>query len=185
MKLILGTNKYSGKPLEIIQSVLPAQFEYKMLEEQTEECFIRSVREADYILAGGRTRITKAVLDHAKNLKMIQRSGVGLDSLDLNAIREKGIPLYVNQGINAQSVAEHALLLMLASLRRLPVIDRNTKNGIWKKQEQGVRTAELRGKTIGIIGMGNIAKKLVALLKPFRVQIVYNNLMKEPTEFEQ
>lgn len=62
---------------------------------------------------------------------MVQRTGVGLDSLDLEALRAKGIPLYVNQGVNAQSVAEHTLLLILACLRRLPQIHRNTANGIW------------------------------------------------------
>ena len=115
---------------------------------------------------------------------MIQRSGVGLDALDLDTIKEKGIPLYVNQGVNAESVAEHALLLMLACLRKLPTINQKTKGGIWKKQEQGVQTAELKGKTVDIIGMGNIAKTLVGLLKPFHVQIRYYNLVQMSAEFE-
>jgi len=115
---------------------------------------------------------------------MIQRSGVGLDALDLEAIKEKNIPLYVNQGVNAESVAEHALLFMLACLRKLPTINRNTKNGVWKKQEQGVQTAELKGKTIGIVGMGNIAKTLVGLLKPFKVKILYYNLVQMDENFE-
>ena len=105
----------------------------------------------DYILAGGRLKISKEVLERAEKLQMIQRSGVGLDALDLEAIKEKNIPLYVNQGVNAESVAEHALLFMLACLRKLPTINRNTKNGVWKKQEQGVQTAELKVKTIGIV----------------------------------
>ena len=116
---------------------------------------------------------------------MVQRSGVGLDALDLDALRAKGIPLYVNQGVNAESVAEHTLLLMLACLRRLPVISQRTKAGVWKKQEQGVQTAELKGKTVGIIGMGHIAKTLVELLQPFGVRILYYSRTKADTDFER
>lgn len=65
-----------------------------------------SVSDVDYILAGGRLKISGEVLERAGKLQMIQRSGVGLDALDLDAIKEKGIPLYVNQGVNAESVAE-------------------------------------------------------------------------------
>ena len=184
MKLILGTNLYQGKPFDIIKSILPHQFDFKMLEEQTEECFIRSVGDADYILAGGRTKLTSTVLDKAKNLKMIQRSGVGLDSLDLDSIKAKGIPLYVNQGVNAQSVAEHTLMMILACMKKMPLINSKTKNGIWRKQEQGLQTFELKGKTVGIIGMGHIARALVSLLKPFHVNLLYNSRSRADGAFE-
>ena len=184
MKTILLTNKYSGMPLQIVQGEVPEGFCISSLSEQTQDALIAEAASADYILAGGRLKISKEVLEKAKNLRMVQRSGVGLDALDLDAIKEKGVPLYVNQGVNSESVAEHALLLMLACLRKLPTINRNTKNGVWKKQEQGVQTAELKGKTIGIVGMGNIAKTLVGLLKPFRVRILYYNLIQMPTDYE-
>ena len=181
---ILFTNKYTGAPLEIVNSELPQGFRSVFLPEQTQEALLEYAPCADYILAGGRLKLTEEVLDRAVRLKMIQRSGVGLDALDLAAIAAKRIPLYVNQGVNAQSVAEHTLLLILACLRRLPTVSRNTKNGIWKKQEQGVQTAELKGKTVGIIGMGNIARTLVGLLKPFGVTILYTNLFRMPLEYE-
>ena len=184
MKTILLTNKYTGTPLQIVQSEVPEDFKICFLSEQTQEALLNESVVADYILAGGRLKISREVLEKAEKLKMIQRSGVGLDALDLDAIKEKEIPLYVNQGVNAESVAEHALLLMLACLRKLPSVNSNTKNGVWKKQEQGVQTAELKGKTVGIIGMGNIAKTLVGLLKPFHARILYCNLIQMPAEFE-
>ncbi len=184
MKTILLTNKYSGAPLEIVKEEVPEGFSIRFLPEQTQDALIAEVGSADYILAGGRLKISREALEKAKKLQMIQRSGVGLDALDLDAIKEKGIPLYVNQGVNAESVAEHALLLMLACLRKLPTINNNTKNGVWKKQEQGVQTAELKGKTVGIVGMGNIAKTLVGLLKPFKVNIRYYNLVQMDENFE-
>ena len=184
VKNILLTNKYNGAPLNIVKSQVPDGFSIRFLPEQTQDALIAEAVSADYILAGGRLKITKEALDKAEKLKMIQRSGVGLDALDLKEIRERGIPLYVNQGVNAESVAEHTLLLILACLRKLPKISSNTKKGIWKKQEQGVQTAELRGKTVGIIGMGNIAKTLVGLLKPFHVRILYYNLVQMSIDFE-
>jgi len=185
MKTILLTNKYTGAPLKLVTEEVPNGFEIRFLTQQTQEALVNEAGRADYILAGGRLKITEDVLENAERLRMIQRSGVGLDALDLDAIKKKGIPLYVNQGVNAESVAEHTLLLMLASLRRLTLIDKNTKSGIWNKQEQGVRTAELRGKTIGVIGMGNVAQTLVKLLKPFGVTVLYNNLFRMPDEFER
>lgn len=184
MKTILLTNRYTGAPLEIVKEELPDGFSLVFLDAQTHECLVRQASDVDYILAGGRMKLTKDVLENAARLKMIQRSGVGLDALDLETIKAKGIPLYVNQGVNSQSAAEHTLMLMLAGLRKLTVINNNTKNGIWKKQEQGVQTAELKGKTIGIIGMGNIAIALVGLLKPFGVKILYNNLVRSAVSFE-
>lgn len=171
-KLLL-TNRYSGAPLDIVTSALPADFTFSMLEEPTAGCLAESIADADYLLAGGRVRIDENALSHAAKLKMIQRSGVGLDSIDLEALRRHETPLYVNQGVNSQSVAEHALLLMLACLRRLTEIHANTVAGVWKKQEQGVHTFELHGKTVGLVGMGSIAQKVAGLLKPFGVRILY------------
>ena len=184
MKKILLTNKYTGTPLQIVENEIPEGFEILFLKEQTQDSLLSQIDNIDYILAGGRIEITREVLDQAKSLKMIQRSGVGLDALDLEAIREKKIPLYVNMGINAESVAEYTLLLMLSCLRKLPTINNNTKNGVWKKQEQGVQTRELRGRTVGIIGMGNIAQTLVCLLKPFNVNILYYDLCQKQKDYE-
>ena len=66
----------------------------------------------------------------------------------------------------------------------MPLINSRTKSGIWRKQEQGLQTFELKGKTVGIIGMGNIDRTLVKLLKPFQVNILYNNLIQIGHEFE-
>lgn len=184
-KTILLTNHYPKVPYDIVMSVVPDGFHLKMLPENSQEALVSSVKDADYILASGRVKITKEVLDKAEKLKMVQRTGVGLDSLDLKELNKRNIPLYVNQGVNAESVAEHTLLLMLACLRKLPVIHRNTANGIWKKQKQGVQTYELAGKTIGLIGMGNIAQTVVRLLKPFGVKIFYYDAFRKSENIEK
>ena len=179
-KTIVLTNHYAGRPLEIVREETPSGFDLS-LEGPLEE----RMPGADYILAGGRTRITSELLATARNLKMIQRTGVGLDSLDMEAIRRLEIPLYVNEGVNSESVAEHSLLLILACLRRLPPIAANTKAGVWNKQAQGVLTHELRGKTIGLIGMGHVARRLVEMLRPFDVRILYHDVVRPPEAFER
>lgn len=173
MKKILITNKYAGEPLKIVYELCPARFRLLFPPEDRDEIPEELIGDADYLLVSGRRAISGGMLSKAGKLKMIQRTGVGLDMLDMESIRQKGIPLYVNRGINAESVAEHTLLLILACLRRLINLDRNTRARIWSKQEQGVKTFELYGKTVGILGMGQAARTLVNLLKPFNVRILY------------
>lgn len=184
MKTIVLTNKYPEGPLSIVKSVLPEDFELLMLESNSQESLEAVIDKADYLLASGRVKINADALLKAKKLRMIQRTGVGLDSLDLGYLKESNIPLYVNQGVNAESVAEHSLLLILSCLRQLTLVHQNTKNGIWKKQEQGVKTFELSGKTVCLFGMGNIARTLVKLLKPFNVNIFYYDKFRQSEEKE-
>lgn len=181
---ILLTNHYEGKPAEIIKSAVPDGFELEMLESVSQQELEGKVKEADYLLVSGRLKINRTVLGNAQNIKMIQRTGVGLDSIDLEYIRNHDIPFYVNKGVNAQSVAEHTILLMLASLRNLMEINENTKRGIWKKQAQGVCTHELCGKTVGLIGMGAIGRKVAGMLKAFGAEVLYNDVSKMKQEDE-
>lgn len=181
---ILLTNHYEGKPAEIIKSAVPDGFELEMLESVSQQELEGKVKEADYLLVSGRLKINRTVLGNAQNIKMIQRTGVGLDSIDLEYIRNHDIPFYVNKGVNAQSVAEHTILLMLASLRNLVEINENTKRGIWKKQAQGVCTHELCGKTVGLIGMGAIGRKVAGMLKAFGAEVLYNDVSKMKQEDE-
>lgn len=99
MKILL-TNHYEGKPAEIIKSAVPDGFELEMLESVSQQELEGKVKEADYLLVSGRLKINRTVLENATNIKMIQRTGVGLDSIDLEYIRNHDIPFYVNRGVN-------------------------------------------------------------------------------------
>lgn len=185
MPIIQITNTYKGAVLDIVKECIPEGFEARTLPANTDEALMEAVADADYILASGRLRIDENVLAHAPHLKMIQRTGVGLDTLDLEAIRKAGIPLYVNQGVNAQSVAEHTILLILACLRKLTLLDANSKRGIWQKQAQGITTYELSQKTVGVIGMGNIGKKVAGLLNAFGANVLYFDQYRPTPEEEK
>lgn len=184
MQNILHTAKYSGMPLEILQELCPQGFTVKTLEEASYQQLVKESIDANYFLVSGRLPIDRAVLDAAPHLKMIQRTGVGTEMLDLAEIKRRGIPVYVNAGVNARSVAEHTLALILSALKRLPQINNQTHSGIWKKQQQGVTTHELYGTTVGLVGMGNIGRLVASMLQPFGAKVIYTDVHRQNEEIE-
>lgn len=185
MPKILHTARYTGIPWEILKSIVPEGVSIKTLDELSYDCLVREAADADYFLVSGRLPIDEGVLSAAKHLKMIQRTGVGTEMLDLDEIKKHGIPVYVNAGVNAQSVAEHTLALVLACLKRLPQINQQTHLGIWKKQQVGVTTRELKGKTVALVGMGNIGCLVAQMLQAFGARIIYTDVVRQPAETEQ
>lgn len=185
MPKILHTSRYTGGPLEILMSVVPDGYTVKTLDAPTYEQLVSEAADADYFLVSGRLPIDKGVLDAAKNLKMIQRTGVGTEMLDKEEIKRRGIPVYVNAGVNARSVAEHTMALMLGCLKRIPAVDRQVKNGIWKKQQTGTSCRELYGKTVGLVGMGAIGRQVAQYLSVFGAKIIYTDLYRLSSEMEQ
>lgn len=184
MKKILHTARYTGTPWEILKKVVPEGFDVKTLDELSYDCILKEAENADYLLVSGRLPIDEGVLSVAKHLKMIQRTGVGTEMLDLNEVHKRNIPVYVNAGVNARSVAEHTLTLMLAALKRLPQINAQTHNGVWKKQQVGVTTHELKCKIVGLVGMGNIGRLVAAMLKPFGAKVLYTDVFRQNEEVE-
>ncbi len=184
MPKILHTARYTGLPLEILQNACPEGFTVKTLDEASHEQLVKEAVDADYFLVSGRLPIDQTVLDNAPHLKMIQRTGVGTEMLDTEAIRQRGVPVYVNAGVNAQSVAEHTLTLLLACLKRLPQVNRQTHEGVWKKQQTGVTTRELHGKTVALVGMGNIGRLVAQMLQPFGAKVIYTDVFRQSDEVE-
>lgn len=183
--LILHTAHYTGIPWEILKSVVLEGYEVRTLDELSYGCLVCEAVKADYLLVSGRLPIDEGVLSAAKHLKMIQRTGVGTEMLNVEAIKQHGIPVYVNAGVNAQSVAEHTLTLILASLKRLPQINKQTHEGVWKKQQVGVTTRELNGKTVALVGMGNIGRLVAQMLQIFGAKIIYTDVVRQSSETEQ
>ena len=184
-RLILHTARYIGVPWDILKSIVPEGFMVKTLDELSYDCLVREAADAEYLLVSGRLPVDEGVLSVAKNLKMIQRTGVGTEMLDVDAINSHGIPVYVNAGVNAQSVAEHTLTLMLACLKRLPQINQQTHQGVWKKQQVGVTTRELKGKAVALVGMGNIGRLVAGMLQPFGAKVIYTDVVRQPEETEK
>lgn len=184
MPVIVMTNHYGKVPYQIVQRVVPEGFTLKMAERADRKSLLALVPEADYLLAGGRSPIDRELLSCASRLKMIQRTGGGMDTVDAGAVFERGIPVYVNRGVNAASVAEHTVMLLLSVLRRTAVIDAQLRQGIWKKQENGILNHELWKKTVGLVGMGEIGQKTARMLSGFEVRLLYHTPKRKPEELE-
>jgi len=178
MPTILLTNHYPPSVLNIVNKEVPNGFNLITLDQASKSELIKHASEAEYFLASGRLRIDSDVLNVAPKLRMIQRTGVGIDTLDLDVLRKKNIPVYVNKGVNSGSVAEHTIMLILSVLRKLPFVDSSVKKGIWRKQETGVQCNELYDKSVGIIGLGNIGCSVARLLQPFGVKILYYDIFR-------
>jgi phosphoglycerate dehydrogenase-like enzyme len=127
--------------------------------------------DADAVIVG-LEKITPELLNKLPRLKMIAKYGVGLDNVDMTACSDRGIRIGWTGGVNKRSVAEMALGFMLALIRNLYSTSNQMKQMVWNKSGG----FQLSGKTVGIIGLGNIGKELVALLKPFGCNIIVNDI---------
>jgi len=124
------------------------------------------------------------MIGQAPKLKLIHKCGVGVDKIDLNAAREKGVKVYLTAGINAIPVSEMALMLMMAVMRHIVYANINLRNKKWVQTELKGKNQHLTGKTVGIVGMGNIGKNLVKLLKGFECKILYYDVQRLSPEME-
>ena len=117
----------------------------------------------------GLENFDKNLIDQLPELKVISKFGVGLNNIDLESMKENSISLGFQPGTNKQSVAELALMHIFIALRKAPSSKEDICNNIWS-QNKG---HELFGKTIGIIGFGNIGQRLAELLEPFKCKIIF------------
>ncbi len=146
---------------------------YKVIVNNTGETLqdqelVNFLSSADKAIIGIE-QISAEVLDQLPKLKVISKYGVGINNLDVASLKSKGVKLGFTPGVNKQSVAELALTLMLLSLRKIHRNHNEIVEGIWS-QEKG---AELFGKTVGLLGFGNIGQKLASILKSFDCQIIF------------
>src|SRR5712692_9851253 len=110
--------------------------------------------DADALIIRSATRADAALLDAAPRLRVIGRAGVGVDNIDLDAATRRGILVMNTPGGNSVSVAEHTLALLLALARSVPQLHASTHAGRWEKN--GATGTELRGKTLGLVGLGRV-----------------------------
>ena len=129
--------------------------------------------DADFLILWPAT-ISEQVFRAAKKCKLVQLLSAGYDRVDLSLARELGIPVANNGGANSVAVAEHTMLLILACYRRLVHYANLVKDGGWRElQDRKPDVYELEGKTVGLIGFGNIARKVAKMLKGFDTKVQF------------
>jgi D-3-phosphoglycerate dehydrogenase len=130
-------------------------------DAETEEGMVAVAREAEGILFRIRPACTATLMAACPRLRVVGRHGVGLDTVDIPAATRLGIAVVHAPGSNSQAVAEHTLMLMLCCVKRTLVVDRLTRAGDWSAKRWAGNT-ELGGKTLGIVGVGNIGRRVAA-----------------------
>jgi D-3-phosphoglycerate dehydrogenase len=130
----------------------------------------RTVSNYDVVIVRSRTKVTKEIIEAGTQLKLIGRVGVGLDNVDLKAAEEKGIKVINTPEAPAEAVAELALGLTLSLARTIPQADHAMKEGKWIKSK--LTGWELKGKTLGTVGLGNIGERVAKLAKAFGMNIL-------------
>ena len=151
--------------------------------EITPDQIAEKIGTYEVVVVRSRTKITKDLIQRADKCKIIARVGVGLDNIDQEAAKEKNIRVInaVEGAMNA--VAELVVGLMLSLAREIPRADREIRNGNWIKKE--LMGTELRGKYLGIVGLGNIGKRLGRLAKSFNMNIIGFDVMPIDEEFSK
>ncbi len=136
----------------------------------------KHVEDLDAIIIRSATKVRKEFIDAAKNLKVIGRAGVGLDNVDVDYAKSKGIKVLNTPGATSISVAELVIGLILAVMRKIAYADREMRHGKWpKKKCKGI---EMYGKTLGIIGIGRIGREVAKRARAFGMKIIYYDVFK-------
>ena len=132
--------------------------------------YAHHLADADALVVRSAVQVNADVLSKAPKLRVIGRAGVGVDNVDLDAATAAGVLVMNTPGGNAASVAEHALALMLAMARHIPQANASTRSGKWEKKK--FLGSELRGKTLGIVGLGSIGREVVKRARAFEMRIL-------------
>ena len=128
--------------------------------------------------------VTAQVIDRAPKLKLIQKIGSGVNTIDIEAAKRRGIAVCNLPGTNSRAVAEMTLLLMLACLRRLPQLERAVREGAWSEAPKlQDHFGELNGRTVGLIGYGEVPKVLAPILAAMGAEVLYWSRSKANAEF--
>ncbi|WP_102029000.1 phosphoglycerate dehydrogenase [Salirhabdus sp. Marseille-P4669] len=136
----------------------------------TEEALLQEIGEYDALLVRSQTQVTRAVLEKGKKLKVVGRAGVGVDNIDLDAATEHGVLVVNAPDGNTNSAAEHTMAMLMSLARKIPQAYYSLKQQKWdRKSYVGV---ELKGKTLGIVGLGRIGAEVAYRAKGQRLKVL-------------
>ncbi|MFP3834316.1 2-hydroxyacid dehydrogenase [Chryseobacterium sp. SIMBA_028] len=135
----------------------------------------QKIKNYDGIIIRSRIPLDKNFLEQGKNLKFIARVGAGMENIDIPAAEALGIQLINSPEGNRDSVAEHVVGMLLVIMNRLFIASQEVKNGIWKREEN--RGDELLGKTVGLIGYGNMGKATAKRLSGFGCKVIFHDIL--------
>ena len=134
---------------------------------------IEEIRDADAIISRGFIKISREIIYSAEKLKVIGVHGVGVDHIDLEAAREKGIEILNTPAALTETVAEYTLGLIISLLRKINLADEAVRMGRWNEKYSKLVGEDVEGKVIGIIGLGRIGSAVARMLSCLKTKIIY------------
>jgi phosphoglycerate dehydrogenase-like enzyme len=177
-----------GLPQRIVDVILsfnPEGFTTTVVGGKTpEEQQLTIVKDADFIMAY-RAKLGDRVLRSAAKARLVQILSAGYDNMNLRLLRELKIPCANNGGANSWAVADHTLLLILSLYRRLLASDQATRKGDWNAPIDGMNTFEMANKLVGVLGFGNIGRKVARRIQGFDATVQYYDRYPLPPERER
>jgi len=163
---------------EVAVEILKSHAEVEVSERFYGVVPSEKIRDCIGIIAGD-SIISKSTLEDVDKLKIVQKAGVGVNTIDIEACTERGIYVCNLPGVNALDVAEYVIGAMISSLRDFPRMDRAARKAAWDERPKLIGE-RLTGKKVGIIGLGRIGREVVRLLSPFKVEVlVYDPYVSE------
>jgi len=162
MKVIVA-DKISERGVELLK-----QTGWKIVQT-TKDTLGGELADADALIVRSATKVTPELMDKAPQLRVVGRAGVGVDNIDLDEATKRGILVMSTPGGSSVSVAEHTFALLLALVRQLPKFDASMREGKWEKSSSG---AEVRGKTMGLIGLGRIGGEVAIRANAFDMRVI-------------
>jgi len=160
--------------VDIARSMTPPGFELIVVDPGTPE-FYKEATDAEYYLGLAR-QMGGEFFRSAPKLKLVQLLSAGYDRVDVEAARKAKVPVANNGGANAIAVSEHAILLMLAVLKRLVSFHNDVVAGKWRPSIADPPVYEMSGRTLGIVGLGNIGKKVARRAAAFDMRVQYYDI---------
>ena len=156
MTKILITEFINQDSLNDLNNIFEIKFDEKLWEKNEELTEI--IKDYDGLIVRNKTQVSKQILSNAKNLEFIGRLGVGLDNIDTEFCKTKNIHVQPATGMNADSVAEYVVSSSMSLIKKIPILHNGTVKGNWPRTT--VKSAEINGKCIGVVGFGTIGKKV-------------------------
>ncbi len=170
--------------MDVARGMVPAGYELDVLESKDER-FAKAMQEAEYLMGFARGDMGADFYRGAPRLKLIQLVSAGYDRLDVEAARQARVPVANNGGANSVAVAEHTMMLILSVYKRLAWQHNNVVAGKWRVGDLGEqRVYELAGKTLGIVGLGTIGKKVARRAPAFDMKVQYYDIVRLTEEQE-
>jgi D-3-phosphoglycerate dehydrogenase len=157
-----------------IRSQLPPGFSLQFGETGDRREQMAMIADAEFILTA--VAVDAEMIKSAPKLKLLHKWGIGVDKFDLDAARAARVPVAITAGANAGAVSEHTVMLMLATYRRLALADRKLRDGIWIRPQIRGQAYQLSGKTVGLLGFGNVGRMVAHRLAGFNVTILYHDI---------